>query len=149
MDIIPKIETSHAILRLSDKYVLQLRDDRPDIAARGQWSLFGGQINGKETPLEAIERELFEELSIRPRRFRFLWSVDYHYDFAKGIVRTWLFSANVDDVWPSYRLKEGQAVKSFSFDELEGLDIPDVIKQCLRKYHTEEVRKGDDGDKLT
>lgn len=134
----PKVETAHAILRLFDKYILQLRDDKPDIAARGQWSLFGGEINPEEAPLEAIKRELFEELLIKPGEFRFLWFTDYYYDFVKGIVRTWFFMSSVDDVWSAHQLKEGKAVDAFSFDELKELDIPDVIRQSLNRFHSEE-----------
>lgn len=137
---VPKVETSHAILRLSGKYVLQLRDDMPGIAARGQWSLFGGEINSGEAPLEAIRRELSEELSIAPNEFRFLWVMDYYYDFVKGIVRTWFFISNVDDVWSAHQLKEGKAVNAFSFDELKELDIPDVIRQSLNRFHSEDSR---------
>lgn len=132
------IETSHAILRFAGKYILQLRDDRPDIADSGKWSLFGGRINVGETPLEAIKREIFEELSIRPHEFKFLWQTDYYYDFVKDTVRTWFFVSNVDDVWGAHRLEEGSAVDIFSFPELKGLDIPDVIRQALHRYHSEE-----------
>lgn len=41
-DGIPEIQSAHAILLVSGNYVLQLRDDKPTISARGQWSLFGG-----------------------------------------------------------------------------------------------------------
>ncbi len=132
----PKVETAHAILRLSNKYILQLRDDKPDIAARGQWSLFGGKIDPGEAPLKAIKRELFEELSIRPGEFKFLWQTDYYYDFVKGTVRTWFFVTNVDSVWSTHKLKEGKDVGIFSFPELKELDIPEVIRQALNRYHS-------------
>lgn len=134
----PKVLTAHGILRLSDKYILQLRDDKPDIAARGQWSLFGGKIDPGESPLEAIKRELLEELSIRPGEFKFLWQMDYYYDFVKGIVRTWFFVSSVDSVWSAYKLKEGKDVGIFSFNELADLDIPEVIRQALSRYHSGE-----------
>ncbi len=141
MDIvIPKVKTAHTILLFSDKYVMQLRDDKPDIAARGQWSLFGGKIDPGEVPLEAIKRELLEELSIRPGEFKFLWQMDYYYDFVKGTVRTWFFISNIDRVWSTHKLKEGKAVGIFAFHELKELDIPDVIRQALKRYHSEESR---------
>ncbi len=134
-----KFETSQAILRLSDKYILQLRDDLPDIAARGQWSLFGGMINPGETPLGAIKRELFEELSIRPSEFKFLWYTDYYYDFVRSTVRTWFFMSKVDNVWGNYQLKEGRAADTFSFNDMKDLDIPDVIRQALNRYHSGHI----------
>lgn len=137
---IPKVESSHAILRLSDKYILQLRDDLPNIAARGQWSLFGGKINPGETPLEAVKRELFEELSIRPDKFEFLWQMDYYYDFVKNTVRSWFFISNVDNYWGTHKLKEGKAIGIFSFYDLKELDICDVMRQALKRFHSEEYK---------
>jgi len=136
---IPKIKSSHVILRLSDKYILQLRDNKSNIAASGQWSLFGGMIDPGETPLEAIRRELFEELSIRPSEFKFLWHMDYYYDFFKSTVRTWFFISNVDDIWDARQLKEGKSADTFSFHELKDLDMPDIIRQALNRYHLEEI----------
>ena len=136
---IPKIQTANVILRLYDKYILQLRDDRPDIAAHGQWSLFGGGINLGETPMEAVKREIFEELLIRPDEFKFLWHTDYYYDFVNDNVRTWFFASNVENVWGNHQLKEGKAVDVFCFHDIKDLNIPDVIMETLNKYHLKEV----------
>jgi hypothetical protein len=38
---------AHAILLVDGKYVLQLRDNNPQIAVPGMWSLFGGSIEEK------------------------------------------------------------------------------------------------------
>lgn len=130
-----KIETAHAILRLADKYILQLRDDKPEIAARGLWSLFGGQIDNGEEPQEAIKRELLEELVIKIDDFKFLYHTDYYVDFVKGMVRTWFFFASVDNVWGGHKLKEGKDVGVFCFDELKKLAIPEVMVQALNRFH--------------
>jgi 8-oxo-dGTP pyrophosphatase MutT (NUDIX family) len=41
----------------------------------GVWDIFGGHIESGEGPLEALDRELFEELGIRPTHTRYLQSV--------------------------------------------------------------------------
>lgn len=52
-----------ALLCLEDgRYILQLRDDKPDIWFPGHWGCFGGGIDCNEDPEEAIRRELNEEL---------------------------------------------------------------------------------------
>jgi len=44
------------------KILLQLRDDSAAIAYPNTWGTFGGQVEQGETPLEAIVREIKEEL---------------------------------------------------------------------------------------
>jgi 8-oxo-dGTP diphosphatase len=44
-------------------YLMQLRDDIPTILSPGKWGFFGGSIENGETPIEAAQRELTEEIS--------------------------------------------------------------------------------------
>jgi len=46
------------------KWVLQHRDDRPDIVEPGKISFFGGHIDDGETPLACAIREAREELGL-------------------------------------------------------------------------------------
>lgn len=60
-------EITGSVIRARDdqgRHLLHLRDDRPDIAAPGQWSLFGGAIEPGEDPLTAALREFHEEAGI-------------------------------------------------------------------------------------
>lgn len=61
-----KRAVSIAILHCAGKFLMQLRDDIPGIAYPGQWGLFGGHVEPGESPEEAMERELFEEISYIP-----------------------------------------------------------------------------------
>lgn len=55
-----------AILVLEDgRYVMQLRDNIPNIFYPGHWGCFGGAVDPGERPLQALKRELFEELEFR------------------------------------------------------------------------------------
>jgi 8-oxo-dGTP pyrophosphatase MutT (NUDIX family) len=52
-----------ALLVLGDgRYVMQLRDFKPQIFYPGHWGLFGGAVDPDESPMEALRRELYEEL---------------------------------------------------------------------------------------
>ncbi|MBL8146301.1 MAG: NUDIX domain-containing protein [Anaerolineae bacterium] len=54
-----------AILWTDDgRVLLQQRDDRQDLRFPGYWTLFGGLVEEGESPDEAIERELMEELGL-------------------------------------------------------------------------------------
>lgn len=50
----------------ADKVLMQLRDIKEGIQFSGCWGFFGGSIDNNESPEEAAERELFEEIGYRP-----------------------------------------------------------------------------------
>jgi 8-oxo-dGTP pyrophosphatase MutT (NUDIX family) len=54
-----------ALLVLEDgRYIMQLRDDVPDIWYPGHWGLFGGGVDTGEDDIAALRRELWEELEL-------------------------------------------------------------------------------------
>lgn len=53
------------LVTVDGRYLMQLRDDRPDILLPGHWALFGGTVDAGETAATAMRRELFEELEFR------------------------------------------------------------------------------------
>jgi 8-oxo-dGTP pyrophosphatase MutT (NUDIX family) len=61
----------------ADGYLMQLRDIRPDIWYPDHWGLFGGAIDPGETPLEALRRELDEELELDVTTADFFASIDF------------------------------------------------------------------------
>jgi 8-oxo-dGTP diphosphatase len=57
-----------AILYQNSRFLMQLRDDIPNIAYPGCWAFFGGHIELEESPDIAIQRELLEEIGYTPPR---------------------------------------------------------------------------------
>ncbi|AFY71248.1 NUDIX hydrolase [Thalassoporum mexicanum PCC 7367] len=63
-----------------NKYLMQLRDDIPQIIYPGQWAFFGGHVEPGEPPEIAVRRELAEEISYVPpelelfRTYKFTFS---------------------------------------------------------------------------
>lgn len=67
-----------AIIVLDDgRYLLQLRDNKPGIFYPGHWGLFGGGVGSDETPVEALRRELDEELGLTVGEVRLLSRFDF------------------------------------------------------------------------
>lgn len=63
-----------AILYQDNQFLLQLRDDLPDIAYPGQWAFFGGHLESGESPKQAVQRELQEEIGYLPPQVHYFSS---------------------------------------------------------------------------
>lgn len=59
-------QVSIAILYQENQFLLQLRDDNPNIYWPGQWAFFGGHLEPGELPEAAMQRELMEEIGYVP-----------------------------------------------------------------------------------
>ena len=58
-----------ALLATPDgRYLMQLRDPKPEILLPDHWALFGGSIDPGESAADAIRRELREELGFSARQ---------------------------------------------------------------------------------
>lgn len=53
-----------------NRYLMQLRDDKPGLPLRDHWALFGGHVEPGESGEECLRREMQEELSYQIRDFR-------------------------------------------------------------------------------
>ena len=58
-------EVALGILYQGDCLLLQLRDDIPTIIYPGCWAIFGGHLEIGESPLQAVNREIWEEIGFK------------------------------------------------------------------------------------
>lgn len=61
-----RVHVAIAILYSSNQFLMQLRDNIPNIVYPGHWGLFGGHLEADETPDVAVKRELLEEIGYVP-----------------------------------------------------------------------------------
>jgi 8-oxo-dGTP pyrophosphatase MutT (NUDIX family) len=59
-----------AIIYQKGKFLMQLRDNIPDILYPGVWGLFGGHLELNESPEVGLKRELLEEINYSVGQFR-------------------------------------------------------------------------------
>lgn len=62
------------------RYLLQHRDNVPHIWYPGHWGCFGGGVQEGEEPLEALRRELNEEIEFQPSQIRYFSRFDFDLD---------------------------------------------------------------------
>src|SRR5215813_10858371 len=60
-------------------YLMQLRDQKPNIFYPGHWGLFGGAIEANEDPTVALRRELEEELRLNISECHYFTNFTFDY----------------------------------------------------------------------
>ncbi|HLD04797.1 MAG TPA: NUDIX domain-containing protein [Candidatus Nanoarchaeia archaeon] len=111
------------------KILLQLRDDKPEIPYPGCWGTFGGQIEEKETPEEAITREIREETSYELTDPEYIGNFPFEnynqYVFRKIDLTIRLEALNIT---------EGQKGAFLSYPEIQRVKLAFNAKEILEFY---------------
>lgn len=129
------ITTTGLLVDAAGGFLLQLRDDRPDIANPGLWGSFGGRVEPHETPAEGFLRELHEELSWRPRRHTLYVAGPYR-TLADGDARSqliYVYAAPVDAPLSSMRLGEGRDMAVFAPDSMPTTTVP-ALRALVERF---------------
>ena len=108
------LEVSKAIIYHRNDYLLQLRDHAPSIVYAGYWSFFGGAIEPGETPWQALQRELAEELEWQPDTGAYL----YDWVNPEHPCRIHFFTVPFTGQRSTLVLHEGQDLGWFSLDDV-------------------------------
>lgn len=108
-----------AILRLDDgRYLLQHRDALPHIFFPDHWGLFGGALEEGETEVEALRRELHEELALTlaPEVVHYFSRIDFDFSYcglgkiSRAFYEITLPAAQLSEL----KLSEGRAIGAFA-----------------------------------
>ena len=107
------ISVALAMLHRDGHWLLQLRDDIDSIIYPGHWGLFGGHVEPGESPADAVERELMEEISWAPSAPLLPWFSD-----DSGTRTAHVFRGALTVPLEQLCLKEGQDLRLASLEEL-------------------------------
>lgn len=133
MSHITKVPCVSAILYNADKQVLlQQRDDKPDLAFAGYWTLFGGKVEYGETPDMAMRRELMEEIELQPDLT--YWKTYNSPRTTNLVVIQHIYLGKIHQTLEDITLNEGQALNYFYQHELSKLNIAFGFEEILDKF---------------
>ena len=115
---------SKGIIVNKNKYLLQLRDVKKNIAYPNSWGFFGGAFKKHETAESCIARELYEELLINSEIISKIYE-GYH-TTTKSYIH--FFSILPRDKITINNLREGQNLGWFEKKEIEKMQIAGDVK---------------------
>jgi 8-oxo-dGTP pyrophosphatase MutT (NUDIX family) len=120
-NVLSPSDASAAIIALPGKrYLMQLRDQKPNIFYPGHWGVFGGAMDPGESIRQGLRRELSEELSLPDIDFKPFTSIaiDFSYCGLGNVTRHYLVAEIDDSLVQRLRLGEGQEMRVFRASEL-------------------------------
>jgi 8-oxo-dGTP pyrophosphatase MutT (NUDIX family) len=125
------------------RFLVQHRDDRPDIANPGLWGSFGGEIEPHETPAAGFLRELEEELGWRPKTWAMYGAAPYTPQSGRGSDRPnsnliYVYAAALDVPYRQLDLREGQGMAVFPIDGLPPTTVA-AYKALLERFAREDL----------
>jgi len=102
------------------RYIMQLRDSKPEIFYPGHWGCFGGAVEPGETPVDALRRELREEIQFdMPGATRF---TQFDFDFSplgySKVYRIYFEVKVPEAAFRRFILREGEDLEAFRGENL-------------------------------
>ena len=132
----PMITATALLVDGAGRFLLQHRDDKPEISNPGMWGSFGGEVEPYETPQDGFLREMQEELSWQPERFELYRA--YEYDAIQTLI--YVFTAPIDVPVERLVLGEGQGLGFFAPDALPERTVAELRALIARFAETDAYR---------
>jgi 8-oxo-dGTP pyrophosphatase MutT (NUDIX family) len=105
---------------LSKKFLLQHRSSDAKLMP-DYWAFFGGEINERETPEQAVRRETYEELNYRLRSPHLVKEQEFKEGSADGYMYVFIEYFDADKI--NLKLQEGQGWGWFTKAEMNQLKM--------------------------
>jgi 8-oxo-dGTP pyrophosphatase MutT (NUDIX family) len=123
--LVPKDAAVALIIVDERRYLLQLRDQKPDIFYPGHWGLFGGAIETEEDPAVGLKRELNEELCLDVSECHYFTNFTFDYGQYGTVFRRFYEVKIAGSDLTNLTLREGADMRVFLAPEL--LNMPRVV----------------------
>jgi len=127
---LPTVEVAIAILYQNNQFLLQLRDDNPDIIYPGYWAFCGGHLEPGETADIAVRRELMEEIAHVPDRLT-LFERSTTVGLEKVVIRNFYYG-NLAVPISNLEVNEGQELGLATVEDIQRGDRFSTVLQETR-----------------
>jgi 8-oxo-dGTP diphosphatase len=125
----PPVQVAGVILHREGKVLLQHRDDKPDIAWPGAWTIFGGHVEPGEDPETAARREMEEELGLR-----LTGPLPLVYHSIQDGRERFFYVAELTVPVEALVLMEGQGMALLAREELEEYAVVPIHREILERF---------------
>ncbi|MEK6875343.1 MAG: NUDIX domain-containing protein [Nanoarchaeota archaeon] len=117
------------LINPDNKMLFQLRDNKKSIPFPGFWSLIGGGVEGNETDIQAIIREIKEEINCEVKNIALIGEINFFNRKRKLLI----YKGEINTSLENISLMEGQDINFFYKEELRNLKIPYWLKDFIFK----------------
>lgn len=125
----PPVRVAGVILHQGGRVLLQHRDNKPEIVWPGAWAIFGGHLEGEESPEEGARREIEEELGLRLEG-----PLPLVYHQTVGNRERYFYAAELPVEPESLTLNEGQGMALLLLEELDTHPVVPIHKEILLRF---------------
>ena len=123
------------LLNRNNEVLLLLRDDKVDIPFPDMWDIPGGKVEDNETPIEAIRREMMEEMSIKD-----LGKIQLFKIITSENITDNIFWKRLDINLAEISLNEGQTIEYFDFARIRKTKLAFNYNEVLESFYSEIVK---------
>ena len=127
--------TGIIFLNSNNEVLLLLRDDIVDIPFPNMWDIPGGKVEDNETPIEAIRREMMEEMSIKD-----LGEIQLFKIIKSENITDYIFWKRLDLITSEIDLQEGQRVEYFNLERIRKTKLAFNYNKVLEEFFSEIVK---------
>ena len=117
------------LLNRNNEVLLLLRDDTVDIPFPNMWDIPGGKVEDNETPIEAIRREMMEEMSIKD-----LGEIQLFKIITSENITDYIFWKRLDLNTSEIDLQEGQRVEYFNLERIRKTKLAFNYNKVLEEF---------------